>query len=102
MQTNWHIFANSVPNYSSLLPYLVEMQKTLLTLRNSNKIEQLPANEVPDTVISPMDQVSKPNLKEIQLIHDLSVFVNKAVEVHGMSFPTIETFLKWVSPGAFM
>ena len=100
--TSDHVPAASADNYASLAerPGLVNLE--LEALRDTGKIEQVRVGEVRDTIISPMGQIPKTDPSKIRLIHDLSLFVNQHVRVRNMSLPTIEDFLKWVTPGAYM
>lgn len=100
--TSTFVPANSADNYKSAAEKSVEVDEALEELRVAGKIEQVFGPELVDTVVSPLGAVPKPDSNKIRVVHDLSLFVNEFVISRDMSLPSIEEFLRWVSPGCWM
>lgn len=97
-----HVPANFAPNYRSLDERPEAVRREIEALQCDGKVELVPANEIESTVISPLGQVPKPDPEKVCIIHDLSLFMNDSVITRDLTLPTIEDFLCWLTPGAWM
>jgi hypothetical protein len=100
--TKWDVLAFQVANYQSYHNNQAAADTALKELRVAGKLELVNPADLSSTIIAPLGVVPKPGSNKIRVIHNLSILVNDSVTIRDLSLPTIEEFLKWVSPGAWM
>jgi len=100
--TKWEVPTFQVANYQSYHDNQAAVDAALEELRVAGKLELVNPADLSSTIIAPLGVVPKPSSNKIRVIHNLSILVNDSVTTRDLSLPTIEKFLKWVSPSAWM
>ena len=100
--TQIYIPPNFHSNYSSIDENKEAVLFELSELERDCKIETVPEDEINDTIFSPLGAVPKKGSSRVQVIHDLSLFVNDYLVTRKVSCPSLNEILPHIRCNAFL